>query len=167
MWRATRTALQNKIKLLRDLYSWVLVGSKGWGTPLWHCNQLLAVQMPETAPRDHRGRLGVTCTDASSAVDFDLPALTPGITARSARHPGCQTCPRPHPLLPLGKQGMSIPAQEGQSSMQRVADLLVRGLSSSSFCFFEITWKTQGKETLEPSLVITDKHMENWVRVRP
>lgn len=124
-------------------------------------------------PRDHRGKLGVTCTDASSAVDFGLSALTPGIAARSARHPGDSrpvpghslAGPRPHPLLSLGKQGASIPAQEGRSSMKRVADLLVRGLSSSSFCFLEITWKTQGKETLEPSLVITDKHGENWARV--
>lgn len=33
MWRATRAALQSEIKLLRDLYGWVLGGSKGWGTP--------------------------------------------------------------------------------------------------------------------------------------
>lgn len=49
--------------------------------------------------------------------------------------------------------------------MKRDADLLVRGLWLSSFCFLEITWKTQGEETLEPSLVSEDKLGRNCLNL--
>lgn len=73
--------------------------------------------MPETAPRDHRGKLGVTCTDTSSVVDFALPALTPGIAARSARHPG------DIPSSPL--------ENKGRASLPRKAKAACRGLLTS------------------------------------
>lgn len=60
---------------------------------------------------------------------------------------------------------MTIPAQQDQSNVKRGADLLVRGLWLSSFCFLEITWKTQGEEILEPALVIKDNHGRNCLRL--
>lgn len=40
-----------------------------------------------------------------------------------------------------GKQKMAIPAQQDQSNTMRGADLLLRGLWLSSFCFLEMIWK--------------------------
>lgn len=60
---------------------------------------------------------------------------------------------------------MTIPAQQDQSNVKRGADLLVRRLWLSSFCFLEITWKTQGEEILEPALVIKNNHGRNCLRL--
>lgn len=56
---------------------------------------------------------------------------------------------------------MTNPAKQDQSNKKRGADLLERGLWLSSFCFLEITWKTQGEKT---SLVIKDKYGRNCLR---
>lgn len=63
-----------------------------------------------------------------------------------------QVCARPITSSSSpGKQRMAIPAPQepNQNNVMRGADLLVRGLWLSSFCFLEMIWKTQGEEILQ------------------
>lgn len=80
-----------------------------------------------------------------------LSCPLPSIAAHPAQHPGdqcpadlCRSVPGlsgPITSSSLGKQKMAIPAQQDQSNTMRGADLLLRGLWLSSFCFLEMIWK--------------------------